>query len=273
VLVLHDDAAREYAYGPVLGMATPRLGAFTQDLHDQATAAGWTVVSMRDDWLSVFTPRSTTVTAVNVLLEPDAAMLSRAEANNARLLSTFPAGFALDAAHRPHITLLQRFVRTAHLDEVYAAAGSVLKGSDVLDLRLEAFSYYYIPSGTLGLAGIVARQSAELHDLQQALIDAVAPFTVATGGSESFVTTADDPVIDPLLIDYVSVFVPRSTGESFSPHLTTGVAPRDYLDPMLAERFEPFTFSPAGAAVYQLGQFGTAARKLHEWGPASLRRP
>jgi hypothetical protein len=31
---------------------------------------------------------------------------------------------------------------------------------------------------------------------------------------------------------------------------------------MLAEPFDPFTFSPAGAAVYQLGQFGTAAKKL-----------
>ena len=29
---------------------------------------------------------------------------------------------------------------------------------------------------------------------------------------------------------------------------------------MLAEPFESFTFSPAGEAVYQLGQFGTAAR-------------
>ena len=33
---------------------------------------------------------------------------------------------------------------------------------------------------------------------------------------------------------------------------------------MLAEPFEPFTFSPAGAAVYQLGPFGTAAKKLKE---------
>jgi len=34
---------------------------------------------------------------------------------------------------------------------------------------------------------------------------------------------------------------------------------------MLAEPFEKFTFSPAGAAVYQLGQFGTASKKLKEW--------
>jgi hypothetical protein len=34
---------------------------------------------------------------------------------------------------------------------------------------------------------------------------------------------------------------------------------------MAAEPFEPFTFSPAGAAVYHLGHFGTAAVKLHQF--------
>jgi len=34
---------------------------------------------------------------------------------------------------------------------------------------------------------------------------------------------------------------------------------------MLKEPFESFTFAPAGAAVYHLGHFGTAAKKLKEW--------
>jgi hypothetical protein len=55
------------------------------------------------------------------------------------------------------------------------------------------------------------------------------------------------------------------SGEHFNPHVSTGVAARDYLDKMLAEPFEGFAFSPAGAAVYQLGPFGTAAKKLKEW--------
>jgi N-acyl-D-aspartate/D-glutamate deacylase len=37
------------------------------------------------------------------------------------------------------------------------------------------------------------------------------------------------------------------------------------IDKMLAEPFESFGFSPAGAAVYQLGPYGTAAKKLKEW--------
>jgi hypothetical protein len=117
-----------------------------------------------------------------------------------------------------------------------------------------------------GLAGIVARPSPELRALQRELIDAVAPYTVATRRSEAFATTPDDPVIDLQLIDYVAAFVQKSAGEHFSPHVTTWIAPRDYLDNMLAEPFASFTFSPAGAAVYQLGQFGTAAKKLHDFG-------
>jgi len=264
LLVLHDDAAREYAYGPAMGLPAPQLGAFTPALLEQAKAAGWTVVSMKNDWNQVFPSEPDPVTAINILLEPDATMIQRSEANNARLRAVFPKGFPLDATHRPHITLLQRFVRTADLDRIYAAVGKVFAGTDVLGLRLEAFKYYYIPSGPVGLAGIVAKPHPALLELQQALIDAVAPFTLPTGLSDAFATTPDDPVIDPLLIDYVATFVPKSSGEHFEPHLTTGVATREYLDKMLAEPFEPFTFSPAGAAVYQLGQFGTAAKKLHE---------
>jgi hypothetical protein len=46
--------------------------------------------------------------------------------------------------------------------------------------------------------------------------------------------------------------------------LTVGLVPKTYLDKLLAEPFEKYTFSPASAAVYQLGQFDTAAKKLNE---------
>ena len=180
-------------------------------------------------------------------------------------MPAYPKGFALDATHRPHITLIQRFVRTADLDRVFAAAGQVFAGADVRGLKLEAFKHYYIPDKDIGVAGIVAKPTPELLKLQQDLIAAVAPFTVNSGDSSAFVTTPDDRVINPLLIEYVSAFVPKASGEHFNPHVSTGVATREYLDKMLTEPFESFTFSPAGAAVYQLGQFGTAAKKLKEW--------
>jgi haloacid dehalogenase-like hydrolase len=265
LLVLHDDAAREYAYGPALGLPEPKLGAFPQALYEQAKQSGWAVVSMKNDWSQIFPFEPGAVTAIDILLEPDTVMLQHAEATNADHLKIFPQGFALDAAHRPHVTMIQRFVRTADLDKVYAAAGKVFAGVNVTGMKLEAFKYYYAPANELGVSGIVARPTPELIRLQDELIAAVAPYTVPSGTSAAFVTTPDDRVIDPLLIEYVSTFVPKYSGDHFNPHVSTGVAPRTYLDKLLAEPFEPFTFSPAGAAVYQLGQFGTAAKKLKEF--------
>jgi phosphoglycolate phosphatase-like HAD superfamily hydrolase len=54
MLVLHDDAQREYAYGPATGLPASHVGAFTQALHDDARKKGWTVISMRNDWKRVF---------------------------------------------------------------------------------------------------------------------------------------------------------------------------------------------------------------------------
>jgi hypothetical protein len=54
LLVLHDDADREYAYGPATGLPDTKVGSFTQALYDQARKQGWTVISMKDDWKHVF---------------------------------------------------------------------------------------------------------------------------------------------------------------------------------------------------------------------------
>jgi hypothetical protein len=205
------------------------------------------------------------VTAIDILLEPDATMLQHATANNDRLLKVFPKGFALDAAHRPHITLIQRFVRTTDLDKVYAAAHQLFAAANVNAMKLEAFKYYYAPGGAVGVAGICVRPTPEILQLQAKLIAAVAPFTVKTGPIGAFTAPHNDAALDAGLIQYVSTFVPKQTGENFNPHVSTGVAPREYLDKMVTEPFEPFTFSPAGAAIYQLGPFGTAAKKLKEW--------
>ena len=171
--MLHDDAAREYAYGPAKGLPDAKLGAFTQAIYDKAQKEGWTVVSMKGDWKQVFPFERSPVTAIDILLEPDATMLQHAEAVNARLLKVYPKGFALDATHRPHITMIQRFVRTADLDKVYAAAGQVLARANLAAMKLEAFKYYYIPSKDIGLSGIVAKPTPELLKLQADLIDAV----------------------------------------------------------------------------------------------------
>jgi phosphoglycolate phosphatase-like HAD superfamily hydrolase len=54
MLVLHDDATREYAYGPAEGLPDTKVGTFTQALYDEAKKDGWTVISMKDDWKTIF---------------------------------------------------------------------------------------------------------------------------------------------------------------------------------------------------------------------------
>jgi phosphoserine phosphatase len=54
MLVLHDDAAREYAYGPARNLPATHVGTFTQALYDEATKNGWVVISMKNDWKRVF---------------------------------------------------------------------------------------------------------------------------------------------------------------------------------------------------------------------------
>src|SRR5215510_5746499 len=75
---------------------------------------------------SATTDEPSPVTAIDILLEPDATMVGHAEAANKRLLKEFPMGFALGKTHHPHISCLQRYVKTADLDKVYEAVGKVL---------------------------------------------------------------------------------------------------------------------------------------------------
>ena len=131
--------------------------------------------------------------------------------------------------------------------------------------RSEASLPYTATMIGFGLGGIVIEPTDDLLRLQQELIDAVQPFTEKTGTAAAYVTTPEDPEINQPTIDYVAGFVPDETGKKFNPHVTIGVAGQDYLKTMVAEPFDAFTFSPAAASVYQLGNFGTARKKLKAW--------
>jgi phosphoserine phosphatase len=54
MILLHDDAKREYAYGPAQGLPDTRVGTFTQALYVEAKKQGWIVISMKTDWNRIF---------------------------------------------------------------------------------------------------------------------------------------------------------------------------------------------------------------------------
>jgi 2'-5' RNA ligase superfamily len=202
------------------------------------------------------------VTAIDIALEPDATMVQHAMEANARLVKSFPKGFALDETHHPHVSLLQQFVRTDDLDKVFAAANAVMNKEKPTKWTLKAFKYYYIPDPPFGLAGIVVEPTEDLNRLQDGLVAAIGPYTVKTGTPAAFFSTEGGRDIQKSLIDYVANFVRDAAGKHFNPHVTIGVGTEKYLNEMLAEPFASFTFSAAGASVYQLGTFGTARKEL-----------
>jgi hypothetical protein len=184
-------------------------------------------------------PAGDKLIAIDVLLQPDQTMVARADAINARLRGNYPEGYSLDETHAPHVTMLQRFVRAKDFDAVTAA--QMWNG--------------------VALTAIVVERTPELTQLQQKVADALAPFAASGGTEAAFIDTPKGADIVP----YVETFVPKATGANYFPHVTAGVATEAFVKQMKAEPFEAITFKPAGVAIYQLGNFGTASKKLKEW--------
>src|SRR5271163_1063402 len=114
------------------------------------------------------------VTAIDILLDPDATMIQHAKAANSQLLKSYPKGFTLGGVHAPHVTMLQRFVKTADLPKVYAAVDKVFAKENPTSWKLTAFKYAYIGDAkmgdvTVGVGNILIKPSPDLLRLQQEL--------------------------------------------------------------------------------------------------------
>jgi hypothetical protein len=207
------------------------------------------------------------VTAVDIVLEPDTTMIQNAQAANAGLLKNFPKGYTLGDEHAPHMSVIGGYFHTANLDEVFAGASKVLAGEKVMNWKLTAFKYYYIPLKEIGLGGILVQPTPDLIRLQDELFDAIGRFMApgSSGTAAAFKTTAQDPEINQATIDAVANYFAAHRGEHYSPHVTIGVGTIEYLNALLAAPFPTFTFSAVGMSAYQFGNFGTAAKRLHSF--------
>jgi hypothetical protein len=207
------------------------------------------------------------ITAVDIVLEPDATMIQHAQAANAGLLKNFPKGFALGDEHAPHMSVIGGYFNTANLDEIFAGASKVLSSEKLMSWKLAAFKYYYIPLKEIGLGGILVQPTADLIKLQDELFEAIGKFMApgSSGTADAFMTTPENPDINQATIDVVANYFAEHRGEHYSPHVTIGVGTIDYLNALLAAPFPTFTFSAAGASAYQFGNFGTAAKRLHSF--------
>jgi hypothetical protein len=214
-------------------------------------------------------PAGDNLVAIDVLLEPDQTMVSKANALNARLRGDYPDGYSLDATHAPHVTLLQRFVRAKDFDVVTAAITKVLAAELPTDLPLKAHGLEYTMWAGVAVTVITVERTPELMRLQQKVADAVAPFATSGGTATAFIDTPPDAEI----VGYVETFVPKASGANYFPHVTAGTATEAFVKQLKGQPFEPFMFKPSAVAIYQLGNFGTASKKLWQSATTLSRQP
>jgi hypothetical protein len=205
------------------------------------------------------------VIAIDVLLEPGETMVTKAEAANAKLRENYPAGYTLGREQVAHITLVHRYVREKDLPAIEEAVANVSAKEHPLKQQLTATGFGY--SIWVGLATTVISidRTPELDRFAAEIVKAVQPFAVAEGTTAAFHISRELPKIDDKIVNYVAKFVPTNSGNNYKPHVTIGVAHEDFVKELKAKRFEKFSFKPAGVAIYQLGDFGTAQKKLWEW--------
>jgi hypothetical protein len=209
------------------------------------------------------------LTAIDILIDPDEEALGRARGVNARLLESvpLPKGWALDDTHQPHITTLQRYVRTADLEKLFDAVERTVEDADLSSLSYTAMKITHADWGFPEVAPTVLQ--VEIDDtvlaFQAALLAAVTPFCESGGTAAAFVADPGEE-IDQTIIDWVEKFDPDQIGAGkYFPHLTVGVAKFTDLKVIEAEPFDPFPVHPASVAVYHLGNNGTARKLLREW--------
>ncbi len=209
----------------------------------------------------------TRVVAIDVLLEPDQTMTGKSQAANAQLRENSPKGYTLGPAQAPHITLVHRYVREKDLPAIESAVSKVVAAAKPLNWQLTATGYNYAIWAGVAITSIGVERTPKLDRLQEDIVKAVEPFAVTGGTATAFSTTRELPKIDPDIVNYVEKFVTNSSGAKYNPHVTIGVAHEDFVKKLKEEPFEKFAFKPSGVAIYQLGNFGTAQKKLWEWNP------
>lgn len=206
--------------------------------------------------------------AIDVLLEPDEALLERARRANALLRGDHPAGFAFDDTHLPHATLVQRYVREHDLDAVCWAIGRIASARDVRAMRLQVTGLNIRTAEAVGTASWAIAATPELQQLADDCLVALAPFAASGGDAAAFVPNEDGTPIRDSTVRYVERFAAEHSGADFAPHVTLGLARVAFLQALEGAAFEPFAFHPAALAIHQLGNHGTARRRLWRWPPA-----
>lgn len=202
------------------------------------------------------------VIAVNVLLLPDHDTSARAKQINGVLRQSYPDGFALDASHVPHISVLHGYVQTKRLADVYRSVAKVSAKHPLAGKQLAIDGLEPKPWNAQSLTNIKVEKTPELEAFQADLIAALSPYLVAAGDTSAFFRSKGDSEVDRQTIEYVATFVQKHSGSRFEPHITVGISDAETARQVAAQQKVPASLTIAAVAVFQLGNVGTARKEL-----------
>ena len=186
--------------------------------------------------------------ALDVAILPPPDVMARAIACSAALPRDGSERLVLDAAHLPHITLTQHFLRHEELDGAYAEIDEVLEGQLPLRLTITGGGH----SGqTLWMA---IERTPLLLNLHERLMNALKDLERTNGDAYAFLD-GGGRVGD---VHWVSGFRQQASFGAFLPHITVGHG----AQPPTVERIE---FEATAIAACHLGRFCTCRKILRAW--------
>ena len=203
--------------------------------------------------------------AIDVALQPAQDALMQLQAAASRLLkeNNLPQSHTIEFEPAPRITLVQRFVRAADVPAISAALDKVVAGTLTQPVRLTAMGYASVDWADKTVVVATIEPSADVDRLARRVVDAVQPFAASGGTAAAFVRLPGEE-ITPAGIRLVEEFVPKSSGNNFTPVLKLGTAHPEFVKVLGQASFDRLRFTGATLAMYQLGRLGSAQKRL--WG-------
>ena len=205
-------------------------------------------------------PKKTNSIAIDVLLIPSEEMYAQSIQLNALINQNNPETIKLDENHKPHITLLQCFIKEENLPKVNIALKGLFKTIKNDSLMAESLFYYKDEEESFSM--IAVEKSDFLLKLHEKIIELIQPYTVKNGSQVSFIQNPDGSSISESTITYVPEFIEKYSYDNFDPHISLGVAQTKLLDSLAENIFKPIQFKAASLSVYQLRDHGTAQKLL-----------
>lgn len=203
------------------------------------------------------------IIAINIAITPESAMSDYAKNMNRELQKIYPQGFSLDDSHHPHITILQQYIKRDDLENIYHDLNNLMIKASKEAWKFDATKFSIYPvNNEMGALFIDIKSTPQLLELQHNIIALAQPYSVTNGTASAFDRSQNEPEINQFTLDYVRDFVKNSAGDHYHPHITLGIAPITELQRWQNQLPTVSSFIPASITIFQLGDNGTARKRL-----------